>query len=92
MPYSPGTEQVWHTVDLGYESAYPTITGPIFELGFTDSILQMWASFCDQLTNGTGNNCFRCATPEETAQHHRVLTAALQSQAQKRAISLDEVL
>jgi predicted dehydrogenase len=92
MPYKPGTEQVWHTVDLGYESIYPTITGPIFEFGFTDAILQMWAAFCDQLVNGTGSTRFRCATPEETGHHHRILTAALRSQADKRAISLNEML
>jgi len=91
MPYTSGAEQTWHTVDVGYESVYPTITGPIFEFGFTDAILQMWASFCDQLTNGAEGNRFKCATPAETAQHHRVLTAALQSQAEKRAVSLDEI-
>ncbi|MEO8395915.1 MAG: Gfo/Idh/MocA family oxidoreductase [Chloroflexota bacterium] len=92
MPYTSGAEQVWHTVDLGYESSYPTITGPIFEFGFTDAILQMWASFCDQLTNGSRNNRFPCATPDETAKHHQVLTAALTSQAEKRAVSLAEIL
>jgi len=92
MPYSSGAEQGWHSVDLGYESVYPTITGPIFEFGFTDAILQMWAAFCDQLANGKETQRFRCATPEETAQHHQVLTAALRSQAEKRAIALDEIL
>ncbi len=90
MSYTPGSEQIWNMVDLGYESSYPTITGSIFEFGFTDAILQMWAAFCDQLTNGTQTNRFRCATPEETAQHHQVLTAALASQAEKRAVSLSE--
>ncbi len=91
MPYTSGTEQVWHTVDLGYESSYPTITGSIFEFGFTDAILQMWTAFCDQLTNGQENTRFFCATPEETGQHHRILTAALKSQAEKRAIALSEI-
>lgn len=92
MPYHPGGEQAWHSLDLGYESAYPTITGGIFEFGFTDAILQMWASFCDQLTHGRDNKHFYCATPEETAQHHKVLTAALVSQREQRAVPLSELL
>jgi hypothetical protein len=42
----------------------------------------MWAAFCDELTNGRSGmkQPFYCATPEETAQHHVVLTAALESQ------------
>ena len=46
MEYQPGGVQAWQHIDLGYQSAYPTITGGIFEFGFTDSILQMWAAFC----------------------------------------------
>ena len=44
-----------------------TITGDIFEFGFTDVILQMWAAFCDELANGRDrmNQPFHCATPEE---------------------------
>jgi predicted dehydrogenase len=90
MQYTSGGEQAWQTVDLGYETMYPTITGGIFEFGFTDGILQMWAAFCDQLANGREGmrQPFYCATPEETQAHHRILTAALQSGAQKQAISL----
>lgn len=91
MPYTPGGEQAWHLLDLGYESAYPTITGGIFEFGFTDAILQMWAAFCDQLTHGRDHTRFYCATPEETMQHHKVLTAALISQREQRAVSISEV-
>jgi predicted dehydrogenase len=91
MPYQSGGEQVWHMADLGYETLYSTITGGIFEFGFTDSILQMWAAFCHQLTHGRDAVRFYCATPDETAQHHRVLTAALMSGREKRAVSLDEV-
>ena len=91
MPYQPGGEQAWHSLDLGYESAYPTITGGIFEFGFTDAILQMWASFCDQLAHGRDHSRFYCATPEETSQHHRILTAALVSQREQRAVSLSEI-
>ena len=51
MEYAPGGEQAWKSMDIGYETVYPTITGPIFEFGFTDVMLQMWAAFCDQLVN-----------------------------------------
>jgi predicted dehydrogenase len=81
LEYTSGGEQAWKLLDLGYETAYPTITGGIFEFGFSDGLLQMWAAFCDQLAHGRGamRQPFYCATPEETYQHHRVLTAALGS-------------
>ena len=80
MSYKPGGPQAWETRDLGYESAYAAITGGIFEFGFPDAILQMWASFCDEVAHGPAmRQPFGCATPQETAQHHRVLTAALES-------------
>jgi hypothetical protein len=68
-------------MDIGYQSPYPTITGGIFEVGFSDSILQMYAAFCDELAYGRAGmkQPFTCATPEETHLHHRVLTAALAS-------------
>ncbi|MBC8100031.1 MAG: gfo/Idh/MocA family oxidoreductase, partial [Armatimonadetes bacterium] len=85
-----GGEQAWQHIDLGYKSAYAAITGGIFEFGFSDALLQMWAAFCDQLANGRtsmGQSLY-CATPDETHQHHRVLTAALASHREQRAISL----
>jgi len=80
LTYRSGKPQSWETQDIGYASAYPTITGGIFEFGFSDSILQMIAAFCDELVNGAQmRQPFPCATPEETHAHHRVLTAALAS-------------
>jgi predicted dehydrogenase len=81
MEYMPGGEQAWRVLDLGYETAYPTITGGIFEFGFSDGLLQMWAAFCDQLRNGREGMMqgFYCATPDETTLHHKILTAALES-------------
>ncbi|MBW5445386.1 gfo/Idh/MocA family oxidoreductase [Cohnella sp. CFH 77786] len=80
LPYEPGGSQAWHVMDAPHRSAYETITGGIFEFGFSDSILQMWAAFCDELTNRDSmRQPFRCATPEEAAGSHRVFTAALQS-------------
>jgi predicted dehydrogenase len=91
MEYRSGGEQAWNAVDLGYETAYPTITGGIFEFGFSDSLLQMWAAFHDQLTHGREamRQPFYCATPAETNQHHHVLTAALESHRQKRAVPVE---
>jgi predicted dehydrogenase len=83
MDYKPGGVQAWQQIDLGYQSAYPTITGAIFEFGFTDTILQMWAAFCDELAHGrTGmQQPFYCVTPEEAHQSHLIFTEALRSRA-----------
>jgi predicted dehydrogenase len=89
LPYSPGGPQAWHVQDLGYQSAYPTITGGIFEFGFSDSLLQMWAAFCDEVTHrGQTVQPFLCATPEETALSHRLFTAALESQRREQVITV----
>ncbi len=82
LPYKPGGQQAWHVVDAPYKSAYGTITGGIFEFGFSDSILQMWAAFCDEVVHGKQgmSQSFTCATPEEAADSHRLFTAALESQ------------
>ncbi|GAA3404385.1 Gfo/Idh/MocA family protein [Paenibacillus hodogayensis] len=80
LPYKPGGEQAWHTLDVPYQTAYSTITGGIFEFGFSDSILQMWAAFCDELVNRDGmSQPLYCATPEEAAASHELFTAALES-------------
>ncbi len=81
MEYKAGGTQAWQQIDLGYQSAYPTITGNIFEFGFTDCILQMWAAFCDELAHGREKMLqpFYCATPKEAHQTHLVFTAALNS-------------
>ncbi|TBL70508.1 Gfo/Idh/MocA family protein [Paenibacillus thalictri] len=89
LPYSPGGEQAWRVADVPYVSAYGTITGNIFEFGFSDSILQMWAAFCDELTNGSAmRQPLYCATPEEAADSHRLFTAALESERSGRTVAL----
>ncbi|MBI1851109.1 MAG: Gfo/Idh/MocA family oxidoreductase [Planctomycetes bacterium] len=82
LPYRRGEPQAWHVADLGYASAYPAITGAIFEFGFPDAILQMWAAFCDELVHGAAGmrQPFTCATPDETRQCHAIFAAALESQ------------
>jgi len=91
MEYEPGGPQEWRVVDLGAVSAYPTITGAIFEFGFDDAILQMWAAYLDELAHGREGmrQPFHCATPEEAAATHRLFTAAIRSQEQR---SVEEVV
>lgn len=75
-----GGEQSWRQIDMGWEAAFKGITGGIFEFGFTDSILQMWAAFVYELAEGKPKSRFAsCVTPEETAMSHRLFTAALKS-------------
>jgi predicted dehydrogenase len=89
MEYAPGEPQAWRVLDLGSESAYPHSTGAIFEFGFSDAVLQMWAAFCDELAGGRDGmrGPFRCATPAEAAASHRILTAALESQRSGGAVA-----
>lgn len=89
LPYVPGGEQAWHVVDVPYASAYEAITGGIFEFGFSDAILQMWAAFCDELVHRDGmQQPLYCVTPEEAAQSHELFTAALVSQRSREAVAL----
>ena len=55
----------------------PGITAGIFEFGFPDAILQMWAAFLEELDGRTPP--FGCFTPEETRWSHALQTAALVS-------------
>lgn len=89
LPYKPGGEQAWHVLDVPYASAYATITGGIFEFGFSDSILQMWAAFCDEIVHGSEmQQPLHCATPEEAAASHALFTAALSSEQTGQTIPL----
>jgi predicted dehydrogenase len=82
LPYAPGDEQAWRVLDMPHTPPYKSITGPIFEFGFSDALLQMFAAFCDELVNGRDGmrQPFYCATPEETAASHALFSAALESQ------------
>ena len=77
MTYAGGAG-VWSVEDLGFESLFPAITGGIFEFGFADAIQQMWAAFVDELAGGNANG-FGCVSPQEAADHHAVLDAALKA-------------
>jgi predicted dehydrogenase len=90
MDYRSGGQQAWQRLDLGSQSAYPTITGAIFEFGFSDAILQMWAAFLDELVHGREGmrQPFYCVTPEEVAWTHRLFTAALRSHTEQAVVSV----
>jgi predicted dehydrogenase len=92
LRYTPGGPQRWEHVQTGYEPAFKTITGPIFEFGFTDAILQMWAAFLQELSSGRPLSQFAgCATPEESSLSHQIFTAALASQCQSMVIQLPSI-
>lgn len=85
-----GGEQPWQHLDMGHEITYPTITGGIFETGFSDVILQMWAAFVSELVHRKTPGKFAgCVTPEETRLHHRILTAALESHRTASVVEID---
>ncbi|MFL5825925.1 MAG: Gfo/Idh/MocA family oxidoreductase [Thermoleophilaceae bacterium] len=79
--------QVWERVEVGSQSSFPTITGGIFEFGFADAILQMWASFLAERAGALGDR-FGCATPQEALDSHRIFAAALRSGDTRRAEQL----
>ncbi len=80
MPFTQGRPQSWHVEDIGYKVPFKTITGDIFEFGFSDALLQMWAAFLDELVNGSNPiGKFQCASPEEALMSHQLFTAALES-------------
>ena len=86
-----GGEQSWRTIQTGYETAHKTITGGIFQFGFTDSILQMWAAFLYELAHGKPIQTFAgCVTPDEALQSHRLFTAALASQKRQTTEAVGE--
>ena len=89
MEYSGGA-QTWQEENLGYETIYKTITGGIFEFGFSDAILQMWATFLDELAHGREgmSQPFHCLTPEEATLTHRLFTAALASQRERSVVDV----
>lgn len=79
-------EQIWRQVEMGSQSTFPTVTGGIFEFGFSDAILQMWASFLAERAGALGDR-FGCATPQEALASHRIFQAALESDATGAAVA-----
>lgn len=89
LRYDPKAQQGWLHEDLGSVSVYKTITGGIFEFGFSDAFQQMIAAFCDQVSKGPDADLpFSCASLTETHLHHQVLTAALESHRQRQVVEI----
>ena len=85
--FQRGKEQSWQRVELGHQMAFPVITGGIFEAGFPDCFLQMWAAFAAERA-GALNHRFSCVTPEEAVASHELFAAALESHQAKTVVAL----
>ncbi|MFM8829638.1 MAG: Gfo/Idh/MocA family protein [Spartobacteria bacterium] len=85
--FQRGKEQLWQKTDLGFNGPFPTITGGIFEPGFPDCFLQMWAAYIAERA-GKLDGRFGCVTPEEAVRSHELFEAALKSQETKTAVTL----
>jgi len=70
--------QVWERLETGSQSAFATVTGPIFEFGFSDAILQMWAAYLAERA-GALRDRLGCVTPAEALAAHEILHAAQES-------------
>jgi len=80
-----GSEQIWEQVQPGNVSAWPMVSGAIFEFGFADALLQMWASYLAERAGALGDR-FATATVPEALGAHRVFDAAARSHISHRAI------
>ncbi len=78
-------QQVWEERMTGSQSSQPTVTGGIFEFGFTDALLQMWAAYFAERAGELGD-AFGCATPAEALATHELFDAALTSSAAQSAV------
>ncbi len=78
-------EQRWQSVEAGSQSVWPTVTGGIFEAGFSDAILQMWAAFLAERAGKLGDR-FGCVTPREAWTTHRLYEAATRSSAEQTVV------
>lgn len=85
--FERGREQIWQRVDLGHQMAFPVITGGIFEAGFPDGYLQMWAAYAAERAQQLGGR-FGCVTPGEAVLSHELFAASLQSHAGKCVVPL----
>ena len=67
--------QLWEHLETGSQSAFKTVTGAIFEFGFADAILQMWAAYLAEREDALGDR-LGCMTPAEALTAHEVFAAA----------------
>ena len=78
----------WTRIDVGSQSAIPSITGGIFEFGFSDAFQQMIGAFIQEFSDNGSDHPFKNVTPEETVWSHELFTAALASNELGRKIEL----
>lgn len=85
--YRRDKEQWWEKTDLGFSMPFKTITGGIFEPGFPDLLMQMWAAFLAERA-GVLEGRFGCVTPEEAVASHEIWAAALASHRGLQVVTL----
>lgn len=85
--YRRDKEQWWEKTDLGFGMPFKTITGGIFEPGFPDILMQMWAAFLAERA-GQLDGRFGCATPDEAVASHEIWAAALASHDGQRVVPI----
>lgn len=83
-----GKEQGWTRFDTGSQSFLPSVTGGIFEFGFSDALQQMIGAFCEEFADGGTRHAFPNVTPDETRLSHALLTAALESNLERTAVEV----
>jgi predicted dehydrogenase len=84
-----GGEQAWQNIDMGFETAYKTISANTFEFGASDAFMQMMAAFMYELSQGRPlSKSAACPTPREMHSCHRLFTAALESHKTGRTVTL----
>lgn len=82
-----GKQQIWQQIQPGNVSAWPVVSAAIFEFGFADALLQMWAAFFAERAGALGDR-FGTATPREALASHEVFDAALRSGRSGQVVSL----
>ena len=87
-----GKEQGWSRIDTGSQSAIESITGSIFEFGFSDAFQQMVGVFLEELSGKCHEQLFKNVYPAETRWSHELFTAALESHRTGRKVKLNEIL
>ncbi len=70
--FKRGKEQQWQRTDLGFHGPFPTITGGIFEPGFPDCFLQMWAAYVAERA-GKLDSRFGCGHAGRSRRQPRAL-------------------
>ncbi len=85
--YRRDKEQVWEKTDLGFGTPFKAITGSIFEPGFPDILMQMWAAYLAERAGLLGAR-FGCATPDEAVSQHEIWAAALASQRDQSVVRI----